>query len=1212
MRKLIVGLSAVCGLMVASLATQGADEEKSAETKKIEPAEVNLGRPVDFDRDIMPVLEKKCIACHNIAINEGKLSLEDVESVMQGGKRGPAVVPKQPDKSRLFLFASRAAKPAMPPLPNQVDAAALTPKELGLFRQWILEGATKGGGTSQSNVQWQPLPASLNSVYSVALSPWGRFAAAGRANQISIYDLASKEKVARLVDPNLGDAQYNGGPMYPAGAAHRDFVHSLVFSPDGTMLASGGYRVVKLWQRETRPQRHRLSLGKEITAAAVSADGKWAALAAADNTIRLWNLVDGKPGKTLSGHTKPVTGLEFWPHPQEQAEVTRRVSETAAEVDSALRKLATARKALSEFGAHPDPKLDAEATQAKKDQLTAAQTSAEEASKTAQQAAQTAREAKAAFDKKAAEEGRLFSVSADKSVRVWKPADGSPIAQLETPAAANDVAVNRDGTQFVTAEADNMLRVWAYPIVQPQPADEAKKDDAKNDDQKDDEKNQADEAKIAPLRELQGHGQPVTSVALLFTPGTQVVSGSSDGTARLWDLTNGNQIRSMNHGGPVVAVAASPDGQRVGSVSDNNTGKLWQTSNGQQVAELKGDVNKQRWVLDRTEEQTVATQRVGLADNAVNAADKNMKDRQEAEKKAQEAKNNADKAVVEPQKKAKEAQDKLTAAKTNQVETAKTFKEAQDAAAKAVKERDEAVKQAAADEEALKKAQDALQAAEKKATEAEAAAKKAAEAKKAADKGDDENAKKQTAKEAADAQAAAKKAADELAAAKTAVANAEAAAKASAEAKTKAEAAVKQAENTVKQTDDANKAAVKAVDDAQKAFDTADAALQKVKDAQEQAQRSLDLAKKAVMAAKAKLDEANKEKEEADAYKNQIDQQVAEAQEADKAAPKPMRAVAFSPDGKRIVTAGDGGALHLWDGTTGQPLSALEAHEAPVTAVAYGSDGVIVTGSDDKNAAAWNARPTWKLVGQLGPNAENPLDLGPSPFANRVLALDFSRDGKLLATGGGDPSRTGELMIWDVKSRQLVRNIEDAHSDTVMGVEFSRDGKMLVSGAADKFVKTFDVSTGKLIRSYEGHTHHVLDVSMRADGSTIVSAGADNVIKVWNADTGEQRRTISNHSKQVVSLSFIGTTDNFVSCSGDQSVRLFTASNGRSNRSFSGNNDYVYAADCARDQSIVIAGGADGVLRVWNAQNGQSIATFDPPPPPVTASESLASADAGK
>jgi WD40 repeat protein len=1186
MRKLIASLFVVCGLVVYGVTAHSADEKPAKKAGVIQAAAVNLGRPVDFDGDILPILESKCIACHNIAIDEGKLSLEDVESILKGGKRGPAVVAKQPEKSRLFQFASHAAKPIMPPMPNKVDAAALTPKELGLIRQWILEGATKGMGTSRQSVQWRPLPSTLKSIYSVALSPWSRFAAAGRTNQISVYDLSSKQEVTRLVDPALSAIEFDGGLMYPGGAAHRDFVNSLAFSPDGSLLASGGYRVVKLWQRVTAPKQFALSLGQNVTAVAVSADGKLAAIAAADKTIRLWNLVDGKPGATLTGHTDRITGLEFWPRPEEQAEVGRQVATTAANVDTATRALASARKAVTDFAAHPDPKLDAAATKTKQAQLVAAQSAAETALKAAGDAATAATTASAAFDQKVAEQSRLFSVSADKTVRIWKASDGSALAQLQTPAAINDVATNRDGSRFVTAEADNTLRVWAFPIVETKPAEGEKKDDAK--------------PVVVPVSELKGHSKPVTSVDLLFTPGTQVVSGSIDGTVRTWDLNTAKQIRSMNHGGPVLSVAARADGQRLASVSDNGIGKLWETSNGKQLAELKSDVNLQRQVTERIEEQSVAKQRVALADTAFKAADKNLKDREAAVKKATDAKTAADKAIADPEKKNKAADDKVKATKAAQVTAAKDLKDAQAAAAKSVQEADVATKQVAADAAALKTSQAATKVAEKASADAAAAVKKATEQKAAADKGDDANAKTAADKALTDAQAAAKTAADGLAVAKKISIDAEATAKASAAAKTKAAAVVKTNAAAVKAADAKNKAAVKPIQAAEKAFAATQVALKKAKDTVAQAIRSVNLSQKAVVSAKSQIAERTKTKETEAAYQKQTDAEVTKAQATEKTAGKPLRTVAFSLDGKQVVTSGDNAALHFWDGTTGLPLDAYTAHQGPVTAVAYTAAGAIVTGSNDKTASVWSAAPQWKLIGQLGVSKENPLDLAASPFVNRILTLDFSSDGKLLATGGGDPSRSGELMIWDVEKQQLVRTIEDAHSDTVMGVEFSRDGRTLVSGAADKFVKTFDVATGKHIRSYEGHTHHVLDVSIKGDQSTIISAGADNVIKVWNTETGEQRRTITTYKKQVVCVQYIAATDNFVSCSGDKTVRLFTAANGRNNRSFTGGSDFMYAAACSRDETIVLGGGEDGVLRVWNGKNGQVIAAFEPPQPIVT------------
>ncbi|MCH7988460.1 MAG: hypothetical protein IID46_04825, partial [Planctomycetes bacterium] len=439
-------LAVGCALLVFTGMTLHAEEKKKeAALKKIEPEKVNLGRPVSFEKDIYPILEANCIACHNLAINESKLDLEEVAGILKGGKRGTAVVPKDPDKSLLFQVASHIKKPAMPPMPNEVDADTLTPKQLGLIRQWILEGATAGMGSKSDMVVFRPLPQGLNAIYSVALSRWGRLAAAGRANQITVYDVSTGDELAKLVDPNLTPIQHETKPMYPHGAAHRDFVHSLAFSPDGNILASGGYRVVKLWQRPRNVQSLKIASPNAVTAVVVSPDRKSIAFGSADNSISISNLADGKVMKTLSGHSGQVTGLQF-----------------------------------------------------------------------------------------SSDGTKLFSSSLDKSIRVWNVADGKQLGQFTTPSPVNDLALNKDESQVISAGADNLLRVWKLPAVA--------------------------EAASKPILEIKGHTKAVTSVELISPAGTQIVSGSEDGTVRIWTLSNGKQARSMNHGGPVTDVASRPDG----------------------------------------------------------------------------------------------------------------------------------------------------------------------------------------------------------------------------------------------------------------------------------------------------------------------------------------------------------------------------------------------------------------------------------------------------------------------------------------------------------------------------------------------------------------------------------------------------------------------------------------------------------------------------
>lgn len=965
-----------------------------AASKPIVPEKISLGRPVSFEKDIVEIFDLNCLACHYEGGAESRLVVEDAASMIKGGKRGAGIVPGKPDESLIYLVAARVKAPHMPPLPNKVEAAALTPKELGLLRQWIIEGAKSEGMEAGTQVNWQPIPAGMTASYAVALAPWADRVAASRANQLSVFGVDTGEEL-KLLDPNLADVRQGEQLMYPNGAAHRDFVHSVAFHPNGRMLASGGFRVVKLWEQPQNVQAARFGLGADAADIDLNTAKQLLAVGTQQNTVSVRSLTDGKELRKFEGHAGPVSGVA----------------------------------------------LTADGTQ-------------------------------------------LVSGSQDKSIRIWSIESGAEIRKIDSPSPVHDLCLSVDGKEVIAAHDDGVIRVWsvAAPAEAP-PEGEAEK----------------------PLREMKGHSKPVRSVALVLPAGQLVLSGSDDNTARIWNLSNGSAARTLNHGGPVVSVSSRPDGKFVASASSNGTAKLWEAANGKQITEIKGNVSAQRTEMVAKENADLAKQLVALADKAQKDAEKNATERAEALKKANEAKDKAVKAVEDQKKKYDEAKAKA--------------------------------------DEGQKK----LDEAQKAADEAQA---KADEAKKASDaKSDDADLKKKSDEAAAEA----KKLADAL--------------KAPADAQKKLDEELKKQEDELKKQEESLKSAT----------------------------RSVELAVKADAKAKADAEAAKAAHVKSQEHQKAQDEAFTKSQEATKAAEKPATAVAFSTDGSRLAVSSEDGTITICSAETGVALDVISSGSGPVSVMGFSTEKLLVTGGNDQSAVVWNTSPDWQLVGQLGAAADDPLDISSSPFEFRVLSLAFSPDGQLLATGGGEPSRSGELMIWNVADRKLVREIEDAHSDTVFGIEFSRDGKKIVSGAADKFVKIHEVETGTHVRSFEGHTHHVMDVTWQADGSTLASAGADNAIKVWNVETGEQIRTINGYSKQVTSISFAGISGNVISSGGDKTVRQFTASNGRAIRSFSGGTDFMYAADSSRDGNLVVAGGEDGVIRLWNGANGQVIRTFDPP-----------------
>jgi WD40 repeat protein len=309
---------------------------------------------------------------------------------------------------------------------------------------------------------------------------------------------------------------------------------------------------------------------------------------------------------------------------------------------------------------------------------------------------------------------------------------------------------------------------------------------------------------------------------------------------------------------------------------------------------------------------------------------------------------------------------------------------------------------------------------------------------------------------------------------------------------------------------------------------------------------------------------------------------------------KPVRGVAISPDAK-IVATGRGNQLHLYK-ATGEHLKALvdpnlktpdgkpapAAHVSLVESLAFSADGKTLASGSFQELKLWDVEKG--TLKQTVPG-----------FVDRVVAVHFSADGKYFATGGGAPTEDGELKLFEAATAKLLLEIKPGHSDTVFGVCFSPDGAKLASCGADKFVKVWEVPSGKFLKSFEGHTHHVMDVGWKADGKFLASGGADNAVKVWDYEKGEQARTINAHQKQVTRLVFVGKTNTFLTASGDQAVKLWNVDNGSTQKNFAGGTDFLYAVAASPDGKLVAAGGEEGVVRLYNGDSAAVIKALYPP-----------------
>ena len=316
----------------------------------------------------------------------------------------------------------------------------------------------------------------------------------------------------------------------------------------------------------------------------------------------------------------------------------------------------------------------------------------------------------------------------------------------------------------------------------------------------------------------------------------------------------------------------------------------------------------------------------------------------------------------------------------------------------------------------------------------------------------------------------------------------------------------------------------------------------------------------------------------ADARQKQADTELVTAKATATAlTEQPARDLAFSKDNLLLASVCGDGRVHLWTADDGTPLETLSDRGQSLDTVIFSGGSLLA--SDANETTAWSLGGSWSLWRTIGAAD------GPSHLADRVGALAFSPDGKLLATGSGEPTRSGEVKLWDVATDQLVRDFKDVHSDAVLALAFSPDGKLLASGATDRMAKILDVNKGNVIRSLEGHTGHVFGVAWKADGRTLATCSADRQVKFWDTTTGDRRANVGSFGKDVMSVGFIGTSDLLAAASGDGVVKLVNEA-GNVSKTASAKTAFLQSGAVTPDGKLIAVGGEAGAVIIWRELEG--------------------------
>ena len=292
----------------------------------------------------------------------------------------------------------------------------------------------------------------------------------------------------------------------------------------------------------------------------------------------------------------------------------------------------------------------------------------------------------------------------------------------------------------------------------------------------------------------------------------------------------------------------------------------------------------------------------------------------------------------------------------------------------------------------------------------------------------------------------------------------------------------------------------------------------------------------------------------------------------------PVRAVAVTPGGLRVLSGGDDGAVRIWDLDEGREQAALGGHTDWVRAVAVTPDGTrAVTGSDDGSVRIWDLdaeEEQAKLTGHTG----------------EVFSVAISPDGTRAVTGSSDKS----VRIWDLDTGTELAALE-GHRRPVWSVAVTPDGAKVVSASGDGALRIWDLATETEEAILTGHAGEVFSVAVTPDGTRAVTGGDDGSVRVWDLLLGREQATLTGHSGWVWAVAVTPDGTRAVSGGEDGSVRVWDLATGRMQTTLTGHTRQVLAVSVAPDGTRAVSGSSDGSVRVWDLAPSREQAPAEAP-----------------
>lgn len=300
--------------------------------------------------------------------------------------------------------------------------------------------------------------------------------------------------------------------------------------------------------------------------------------------------------------------------------------------------------------------------------------------------------------------------------------------------------------------------------------------------------------------------------------------------------------------------------------------------------------------------------------------------------------------------------------------------------------------------------------------------------------------------------------------------------------------------------------------------------------------------------------------------------------------------VRVSPDGKRALFACSDGSLELWDLNDWRLLHTLKGHEGPATDVAFSADGLqALSCGEDCQLRLWDLTTGQEVCPPFGHEGDLAKVAGPP------CGVALSLDGRRALVGYSK----GYLSLWPMDRNELPKGFPK-HFGRVPAVAFSRDGGRALSGGGDNKILLWDVGNGQSqdLVVFDGHTQEVENVAFSPREDRVLSGSKDGTMRLWDAGTGRELAHFDVHA-EVTSVAFSPGGSWAVSAATNHSIRLWQlppppVSLGRQAGTVGevwhkGLGGEVLRVAVSPDGRRALAACGDGTVRLWSLDEGREM-----------------------